>query len=100
MERFRDWPVAVKLGAGFGAVIALVLVITLVGLSKLSASNGRTNTVATNTVPSVRLIGDENTRTSDYRSFQLEHVIATSNATMAGLVRKLHAKDGEVGAAF
>jgi methyl-accepting chemotaxis protein len=100
MRRFRDWPVAVKLGGGFGAVLALLLVIALVGLSKLSASNARTAMVATNTVPSVQLIGDQYTRTSDYRTLQLEHVIATSNATMDRLQGRLAAIDAQITAAF
>ena len=91
MKGFKDWPIGLKLGAGFGALIAAMAVIALAGLSQLSASNSRTEEVATNTVPSVELIGSMNTATSDYVVLQLKHVIAATDEDMAKLETQMAA---------
>jgi methyl-accepting chemotaxis protein len=100
MQGFRHWPIGLKLGAGFGALIVAMAVIALIGLSQLSASNGRTEMVATNTVPSVELIGSQNTATSDYLTFQLRHVIASTEEDMAKLEKQMAAKAEEIDAGF
>jgi len=76
INRFKDLPIAVKLGVGFGTLLGLLVVTALLGLSALSASNSRTEFVATNTVPSIQAIGELSTATSDFRAAQLAHMIA------------------------
>jgi methyl-accepting chemotaxis protein len=76
MQRLRDLSIAGKLGAGFGAVIVLIVVIALVGLSKLGASNAKTEYVAKNSLPSVEGISGVKTALFDYHGVALEEVLA------------------------
>ena len=87
--RLRDLPIAIKLGAGFGAVILLMGVIALVGLHKLAASNADTEYVATKSMPSVETINSVDTAFTGYHGVQLEHVLADSPADKAGFDREL-----------
>src|SRR4029077_7533370 len=100
MPRLRDLPIAVKLGAGFGAVIVLMAVIALVGLSKLGASNADTEYVATKTVPGVELIGKADTAAADYHSVELEHVLARTKGEKASLDGELKDAASTVDKAF
>jgi methyl-accepting chemotaxis protein len=100
MKKFRDWPIALKLGAGFGTVVVLMIVIAITALSKLSASNGHTVAVGDNTVPSVELIGAQGTRAASYRALQLEHVIATSKGEMGALEGQMATTRSAATAAF
>ncbi len=85
--RLRDLPIAIKLGAGFGAVILLMGVIALVGLHKLAASNADTEYLATNSLPSVQTINAVDTAFTAYHGVQLEHVLADSPSEKADLDR-------------
>ena len=84
--------IAVKLGAGFGAVIVLMVVIALVALSRLAASDADTRYVAKNALPSVELIAGVKTSAFDYHGVALEEVLAVDPAEMPEL-------DGELDAA-
>ena len=68
--------VRTKLLAGFGAVVALILVLSGFSILKMSALNEDTTYLADNVAPSLQLIGEANAIQSDYRVAQLEHVIA------------------------
>jgi methyl-accepting chemotaxis protein len=92
MNRLRDLPIAAKLGAGFGALIVLIVVIALVGLSRLGASNAHTEYVAKDSLPSVELIAGIKTSAFDYHGVALEEVLAVDPKEMPEL-------DGELDAA-
>jgi methyl-accepting chemotaxis protein len=80
--RLRDLPIAVKLGAGFGVVIVLMVVIALVGLSKLSASNSNTEFLAKNSLPSITFIDSVDSAVEAYHGVAVEHVIAEDQAEL------------------
>src|SRR3954462_4672358 len=92
MERLRDLSIALKLGAGFGTVIVLMVVIALVGVSRLGASNTSTEYVATNALPSVEAIASVKTSAYDYHGVALEEVLAVDPTEFPEL-------DGELKAA-
>ena len=91
MNRLRDLPIAAKLGAGFGAVIVLMVVIALVGLSRLGASNAHTEYVAKDSMPSVELIAGIKTSAFDYHGVALEEVLAVDPGEMPDLDGELEA---------
>ena len=91
MNRLRDLPIAAKLGAGFGAVIVLIVVIALVGLARLGASNAHTEYVATDALPSVELIAGIKTSAFDYHGVALEEVLAVDPEEMPELDGELEA---------
>src|SRR4051812_20732319 len=92
MNRLRDLPIAAKLGAGFGALIVLIVVTALVGLARLGASNAHTEYVASEALPSVELIAGIKTSAFDYHGVALEEVLAVDPEEMPEL-------DGELDAA-
>jgi hypothetical protein len=57
-------------------VILLMVVIALVGLSRLGASNANTEFLAKSSLPSVELIDSVDSAVEAYHGVQLEHVTA------------------------
>src|SRR4051812_3302027 len=96
MNRLRDLPIAAKLGAGFGALIVLIVVTALVGLARLGASNAHTEYVATDSLPSVELIAGVKTSAFDYHGVALEEVLAVDPEEMPELDRELDAAETNV----
>lgn len=89
-------PLRTKLLAGFGAVVLLTLLLGLASLAKMNQINASTQYLADNTVPSVQLIGEVNTTTSDYRISQLQHVIATDRTQIAAAEQALAEQDAAI----
>jgi methyl-accepting chemotaxis protein len=74
-----------KLLAGFLAIIAMTVALGAIALSKMAAMNANTEYIAANSVPSIVIIAKARAAVKDYRSDQLQHVIATTPADMATL---------------
>ncbi len=72
----------VKLLAGFGTVLIFMTVLALLALSTTNGMASRGAEIGRNTVPSVQLVGQINTATSDYRIAQIGHVLADDDAMM------------------
>ena len=72
-----------KLLAGFGALIGLLLLSSLVSISKLGTLDERATFIGENSLVAVDLAGSVNTLTSDYRVAQLQHVFSDTEAEMA-----------------
>ncbi len=93
MTWFRKMKIAVKLGLGFGSVLALVIILGVFSLLQLSKINGSTVDIATNWLPSVRTIAELRFDTAALRRDTLNYVMATD--------KKQHYEEkiqGEVGA--
>ena len=91
MNRLRDLPIAGKLGAGFGAVIVLMVLIALTAVSRLGASDADTRYVGANALPSVELIAGVKTSAFDYHGVALEEVLAVDPEEMPELDGELEA---------
>ena len=100
MQRLRDLPIALKLGAGFGAIIALMVVIALFGLSRLGASNGHTEYVTTKSLPSIELIAGVDTEAAVYHGTLFEHIVAQTDGQMSDLEAELRGHAGEIQKSF
>ncbi len=74
---FRKMKIAVKLGLGFGSVLALVIILGVFSLLQLSKINGSTVDIATNWLPSVRTIAELRFDTAALRRDTLNYVMAT-----------------------
>jgi methyl-accepting chemotaxis protein len=81
MNRLRDLPIAVKLGAGFGALILLLVVITLNALSGLADSDANTRYVGEN-AQRVEMIAGVKTSAFDYHGVALEEAYATEEMSV------------------
>ncbi len=92
--------VRTKLFAGFGALIALLLISSLVALGKLGALNDQSVNLADQAVPGVDIANRINTVESDYRISQLQHVIAQSPEEMRTQERNLAERGKRLQGAF
>jgi methyl-accepting chemotaxis protein len=69
--------ITMKLGLGFAAVLALVLILGVFSLIELSKTNGNTVEIATNWLPSVRTIAELRFDAAALRRDTLNYIIAT-----------------------
>ena len=89
-----------EVGAGFGAVILLMVLIALLGLSKLSASNSNTEFLAKNSLPSITRIDSVDAAVEAYHGDALEHVIAKDQAELDEMDGELRSEVGNIDNAF
>ncbi len=92
----RRIPLAVKLGASFGVVLLLMLVLGLVGISKIGTVAGHTKTVNNDTIPSVEAVDDVTIGAEDYRKDQFAHAAAKTAAAKAAIEKALAADTKDV----
>jgi methyl-accepting chemotaxis protein len=95
MRFFRDLSVRGKLFGGFGAVLALTLVLGLVLLSQLSTVNNGGVFIGTSALPSVEAAKQIAFDATDYRRAQLAAMIDRTSATIAADLGKAHADAAE-----
>ncbi|MBR0565153.1 MCP four helix bundle domain-containing protein [Azoarcus sp. L1K30] len=75
--------VAKKLGLGFGILLAMMIFLGIFSIFKMSKVNDMSTEIAENWMPSIRLIEEINTNTSDYRIAELKHVVSEKPEEMA-----------------
>src|SRR5206468_451279 len=68
--------VQTKLLGAFGVVVALMLVLGLFSLSRLSSDNRHLKQLASVVVPSTRAVGDIASLMNKYRKDQLHYIVA------------------------
>ena len=71
-----------KLAGSFGLIIAFTIVMGIFGIFQMRAIDQQSTNIVDDNIPRIDLIADINKETSDYRRFQLAHVIAQDQATM------------------
>ena len=71
-----------KLAGSFGLIIAFTIVMGIFGIFQMRAIDQQSTNIVNDNIPRIDLIADINTEASDYRRFQLAHVIAQDQATM------------------
>jgi methyl-accepting chemotaxis protein len=69
-------------------------------LTKMDGIRGSVTFLGTNTAPALRILGDLNTATSDYRAAQLTHVISSSDEDMAKQEEALRSRSAAVEQGF
>jgi methyl-accepting chemotaxis protein len=74
--RYIKSSLAAKLYGGFGLVLLIFCAVVAFSITTMGSLSGRTNSIGTVDLPSTRLIGTIDTAESDYRTAQLQHVIA------------------------
>jgi methyl-accepting chemotaxis protein len=91
MNTFSNMKVATKLGLGFGLILILSLVQGTFSIINLSKVNDASTEIATNWLPSVRVVSDMNTNTSDFRIAEIQHIGSTTSEDMAKYEKDLAA---------
>ena len=66
-----------KLGAAFGALLALMAAMGALGIAKLSTENGHVNTLAARVVPATELVGEAAATMNKFRKDQLHYILAS-----------------------
>lgn len=75
---FKNMKIGAKLGLGFGAVLLLMSILGVFSLQRMGVVNDKSTEIAQNWMPSIRMVEEINTGTSDYRIAEYEHVLSQS----------------------
>jgi len=75
MTWFSKMKIAPKLGLGFGAVLALLVVLGVLSVLQLSHVNGNTVEIATNWLPSVKTLADLRFDCATGRRWELSYIL-------------------------
>jgi methyl-accepting chemotaxis protein len=78
----KNMKVAVKLGLGFGTVLILMAIMGVFSLDQMNKVNQQSTDMAQNWMPSIRVVEEINTNTSDFRIAELQHIIADTPEVM------------------
>ena len=68
--------VSSKLGLGFGILIILVILLGIISIQKMSSVNDQSTVISENWMPSLKVIEEINTATSDFRIAQYDHILS------------------------
>ncbi|MDD4329650.1 MAG: methyl-accepting chemotaxis protein, partial [Aliarcobacter sp.] len=73
---------ATKLSLGFGIILVLMSILGLISLNRMSVVNDQSTIIAENWMPSIKVVEEINTNTSDLRIFEYKHVLSTEDVDM------------------
>ncbi len=82
---FKNLTIATRLKASFGLLAAMLLGVAALALWQMGVMRASTQELATNWLPSVEYVNQMNTRTSDYRIAEFQHVLNTDDKAMAAI---------------
>jgi methyl-accepting chemotaxis protein len=77
MTWFTQMKIASKLGIGFGAVLALMIILGVFSVMQMSKINSSTVDIASNWLPSVRTVAQLKFDASSFRRDTLNYIVAT-----------------------
>ncbi len=83
--------VSTRLGGVLGALLLVIVAVVAFALWQMKIMRASTVEIATNWLPSVEVVNQMNTDTSDFRVFEMQHVLNTDNKAMAGIEKDLGA---------
>ena len=83
MRWFFDLKIFAKLMGAFLAVLLLTVFLGMFSILQLSKVNEVATAMKVNWMPSVRVVSDMNTNTSDFRVAELQHILSTDDKEMA-----------------
>jgi len=86
-----------KLGFGFGVVLALTTILAVVSFLEISKVNASTVDIATNWLPSVKILGKTEFDSSAFRRFELAYLMSTSDKARSDNQEKLNSRLDEIG---
>ena len=82
MNWFRNMKVGTKIGLGFALVELLMVALGILAIVQLSKVNGSTVDMATNWLPSVKVLGELQYDSASVRRFELNHVLDTDKKSL------------------
>ena len=78
----NDLKMATKLSLGFGIVLVLMFILGFISLNRMGVVNNQSTIIAENWMPSIKVVEEINTNTSDLRIFEYAHVLSTEDVDM------------------
>jgi len=78
-----------KLGLGFGFVLALTVILGIVGIKEVSSVNSNTVDIATNWLPSVKVLGQVAYDAAAVRRFELNYLLSSTDAEKQNFLREI-----------
>ena len=72
----KNMKVSSKLGLGFGILIILVVLVGIISIQKISDVNDQSTEITENWMPSLKVVEELNTGTSDFRIAQYDRILA------------------------
>ncbi|HZY17440.1 MAG TPA: MCP four helix bundle domain-containing protein, partial [Ramlibacter sp.] len=78
-----------RLGLAFAAMVLLTLLVAGVAASRLAAVNEAAQDLATNWLPSIKVLGEIRTVANQIRRAEADHVLSTDEAEMIGMEKRL-----------
>lgn len=97
MNSFTNLKISTRLSWSFGLMLVIVLGIVAAAMFKMSSMRALGEDIATNWIPSMRLVNDMDTALSNFRVEELRHVMASSEAEMADSDKKAGALQASIG---
>jgi methyl-accepting chemotaxis protein len=85
----KSLTIAKRLALGFGAALAVIVAIVVVGLMQIGSMRGATQDIADNWLPSVQRVGQMHTASSDIRIQEFKHVLNTDERAMAAIEKSM-----------
>ncbi|MBL0727257.1 MCP four helix bundle domain-containing protein [Piscinibacter sp. HJYY11] len=78
-----------KLGLAFFAMVLLTMVVGGFSLSRVASVNSSTEDIATNWLPSIKVLGEVRTFANQMRRVEADHVMAVDAAEMAAMEKRI-----------
>ena len=78
-----NFKIVTRLYGGFGALTAVLLAMAALALTQMASLNASSSDIANNWLPGVESANKINTAVANFRVFEMQHVINTSEAGMA-----------------
>ena len=78
-----------KLALGFGMMLMFLLILGIISIQRMGVVNEQSTILAENWMPSIKVVEEINTNTSDFRLFQFEHVLSQSSEDMKKVEAKI-----------
>jgi len=92
---FANLKVGQRLALSFGTLVALLLAVAGMGLWSIGNMRASTVEINANWLPSVEVLAQMNTAKSDFRVYELRHILSTDEAGMADVEQRMAAKLAE-----
>ena len=85
----KNMKVMGKLNLGFGIILVFLLALGIISIQKMGVVNDQSTILAENWMPSIKVVEEINTNTSDFRLFEFEHVLSQSSEDMKKVEAKM-----------
>ena len=88
---FSNLKIGVKLAVAFIAILLLTVITGVYAVTQLDRVNTSTKDIATNWLPSTRILGEVDAALNEYRRAEIQHVLAVDPAGVAENDKRLQA---------